>query len=150
MDTKRRLFLTFWCLWLGFIPESVVDAFNKRCKSNTDCVKFNEICSRQLQQCSCKEGTIRFGSDCVGKSQHGDRCRQQSECSRSGDGHLHCIGQVCECGNERIYDQQTKKCEEAQGSSKHNGYRFNKMTPHQPRGSVVKLDDEFKDINNVR
>ena len=150
---SKKLSLVFYCFWSIFIVQNLVNAFDKQCTSNRDCLKSNEICSRQSQQCNCKEGTIRFAGDCLGSSQYGDKCQQQYECSQSGDGHLHCINKVCKCGNERIYDQKTKKCEKNKnrGSSKtkQNGYHFNKMTPRQPGTSVVTLDDKYKHIKNV-
>ena len=147
---SKRLFFVFYCFWSIFIVQSLVNAFNERCSSNKDCLKFNEICSKQSRQCKCKEGTQRFSDDCLGTSQHGGQCHKTFECSKSGDGHLHCINHVCVCGNERIYDQKTKKCEESKNQRKQNGYQFNTMTPRQPSTSVVKLDDKYKDIKNVR
>ena len=145
MVSKRLYFCAI------FIVQNFVNASNERCRSNRDCLKFNEICSRQSQQCQCKEGTNRFSGDCFGISQYGDKCRQQYECTQSGDPHLHCINKACKCGNERIYDQNTKKCEKKHGSSQENQnvYHFNKMTPRQRSTSVVTLDDKYKDVKNV-
>ena len=108
--------------------------------------------SQNCAAIECKPGTKRFAGQCLGISGYGEKCMQQYECSQSGDGHLHCINHVCLCGNNRIYDQNTKKCEKNKNLPQvsKNTYNFNKMTPRQSRQSVVKLDDTYKDITHVR
>ena len=150
MFLKRPLILYFFFL----ILQNVGNCINEQCnRSNRYCKGFNEVCSTELKKCKCKEGTQNFAGECLGISYYGDRCRKTTECSKSGDAHLHCINQVCRCGNERVYDESTTKCKE--NTDRHLSQRtqkefhVNKMSSQDTSGSVVILDDKFKDIKNV-
>ena len=137
------------CIFVAvFTSEILVLASSTDCSSNKDCIGHGEMCSRSTRKCICREGTKKFAGDCLRKREHGQSCQQQYECSQSNDGHLHCIDRICQCGNQRLYDTKTKKCE-VKKNKKNNEYKFKKMDPHQPRGHV-KLDEKYRDINHIR
>ena len=145
---NKQTFVNLCYIYLILITANSVDAAVKYCTSQRGCPNPNEFCLIQTQQCQCKEGTTRFAGNCVGRSEYGEKCQTQYECSQSGDGHLHCTDQICKCGNQRIYDQKTKKCERITMTSQSN-YHLKKMTPNQPHKNVVELDDKYKDIKHV-
>ena len=147
---KKNLSLTILrFIFLSILlHQNFVLATTKNCSSNKDCPGSNEICSRSTRRCICREETQRFAGACLRSRSHGESCQQQYECAQSKDGHLHCVDNICQCGNQRIYDETTKKCEANQHRMK-NKYNFKKMAPHQPRGHV-QLDEKYKDISHVR
>ena len=149
MLAKRKLIL--YCFFL--VLQNVANAINEPCRSNDYCRGINEACSTELQQCKCKEGTQLFADECLGISHYGERCRRTIECSKSGDGYLHCIKAVCRCGNGRTYDTITRKCEQDAKShvsqTAQKGFHTRKMVPRDTSRSVVVLDDKFKDIKHV-
>ena len=146
----RKLFQIFLsCTFLSILVcKNVAFASSTDCSSNKDCFGQNEICSRSTRKCICREGTRKFAGDCLRKREHGESCKQQYECSLSNDGHLHCLNSICQCGNQRIYNPKSKKCETNNDQMK-NQFQFQKMDPQKPRGHV-KLDEKYKDISHVR
>ena len=132
-----------YCVYLFAIFQNNVTAINERCTPNTGCPRQNEVCSTITRQCQCQEGTRWFGNKCHGVSQYGENCQDQFECTQSRDAHLHCLHGTCQCGGIRIYNKDSKKCEENLSKNK---YHFNKMTPRKPKGNSVELEEKYKDI----
>ena len=147
---KNIIFLSvLCCIFVSVLAGKIlVLASSNDCSSNKDCIGQGEICSRSTRRCICREGSKKFAGDCLRKREHGQSCQQQYECSQSNDGHLHCIDEICQCGNQRIYDPKTKKCE-VNKDKKTNQYEFKKMDPRQPRGHVT-LEEKYRDISHVR
>ena len=156
-NEESSWFHAFCVLVLFVLGIGLVLASSKqRCSSNRDCPDYNEICSRSNNQCICRQGAKRFSGTCLSKREHGESCQQQYECSQSNDGHLHCTDKICQCGNRRVYNPETKKCEMTNDKKKdwildENGrkYTFKKMDPHEPRDHV-ELDEKYKHISHVR
>ena len=139
--------ILLWCfVCLISISRNYVTAINEHCTSNSGCLRHNEVCSKVARQCQCQEGTRWFADKCHGISQYEDNCQDQFECSQSRDAHLHCLRGTCQCGGQRIYNKDSKKCEQVTTNLSQNKYNFNKMIPRKPNGNSVELDDKYKDI----
>ena len=62
---------------------------NQPCKLWSDCSGENEIC--KAGHCTCSDGAISWhGQNCYIPKKYGQDCKNQIECSTSGDPHLHC------------------------------------------------------------
>ena len=138
--------LLCYCVYLMATSQNYVTAINEHCKSNTGCLRHNEVCSKLTRQCQCQEGTRWFANKCHGISQYGEKCQDQFECSQSRDAHLHCLHGSCQCGGQRIYNKNSKKCEKPAPNLSQNKYHFDKMIPRKLQGNSVKLDEKYKDI----
>ena len=101
------------------------------CKINSDCGE-NQICVHK--KCSCEsESFVWHGKYCLKAKKFGDICKDQSECSKSGDPFLHCLlikdgSERCLCSNG--YDLVGDKCTKKE-------FHVNKMkplpTPHKAK-----------------
>jgi len=101
------------------------------CKINSDCGE-NQICVHK--KCSCEsESFVWHGKYCLKAKKFGDICKDQSECSKSGDPFLHCLStkdgsERCLCSNG--YDLVGDKCTKKE-------FHVNKMkplpTPHKSK-----------------
>ena len=84
------------------------------CKINSDCGE-NQICVHK--KCSCEsESFVWHGKYCLKAKKFGDICKDQSECSKSGDTFLHCLSTkdgskrcLCSNGYDLVGDKCTKK-----------------------------------------
>ena len=82
-------------LYVIFLIGIPICSFGKKvllhdpCKTEADCGE-NQIC--QNKRCNCGlESFIWHGKHCLKAKKFGEICKDQSECSKSGDPHLHCL-----------------------------------------------------------
>ena len=79
-----------WFILISIIPKAILDdKLNNVCQRDQNC-GLNQVC--QYGRCQCAINTFLWhGSKCLKTGiGYGDICSDQSECSYSGDPHLHC------------------------------------------------------------
>ena len=111
------------------LPNAILGGqLNDICQRSRDCSGLNQIC--KYGRCQCAEDTFLWhGKTCLKAGiGYGDICSDQSECSYSGDPHLHCTetdtGHRCLCRNgfQRV-GSKVGKCNRV------SHVKLNKMDP---------------------
>ena len=112
------------------------------CKINSDCGE-NQVCVQK--KCSCEsESFVWHGKYCLTAKKFGDICKDQRECSKSGDTFLHCLStkdgsKRCLCSNG--YDLVGDKCTKKE-------FHVNKMKP-LPTTPVISKTLSYPPLNNA-